>query len=98
MEKYTVSLKQLVMQHDLCPLHRAKDYDTARIVTADVNRPALQLAGFYEYFDPNRLQFIGRVESKYLEMLSPERRYSALESLMRFDISEIGRASCRERV
>ena len=43
-----------------------------KIIECDVNRPALQLAGFFDYFDPKRLQLIGKVESTYLEQLTNE--------------------------
>jgi HPr kinase/phosphorylase len=54
-----------------------------------VNRPALQLAGFYDYFDPKRIQAIGRVETTYLESLPPEKRLRSLEAFMKFDISAL---------
>ena len=61
--KYSVKLSTIVKEHGLEPLHTSKDYETRLLTEADVNRPALQLAGFYNYFDPNRLQILGRVES-----------------------------------
>ena len=70
--KYSVKLKTIAKEHDLTPLHLSKDYDEAVITTADVNRPAMQLTGFYNYFDPKRLQIIGRVESTYLDTLTHE--------------------------
>ena len=59
--KYTVKLKTIVEEHKLHPLHTSADYEKAALTTADVNRPAMQLTGFYNYFDPHRLQIIGRV-------------------------------------
>ena len=88
-EEYSVSLKSIVEEQGLSVLHAAKDFDTARVYTADVNRPALQLAGFYDYFDPKRLQLIGRVESTYLQTLGDEARLAALERFMRFDIAAL---------
>lgn len=85
-EEYSVSLKSIVEEQGLNIVHAAKDFDTVRVYTADVNRPALQLAGFYDYFDPNRIQLIGRVENTYLQTLAPEARRAALEQFMRFDI------------
>ncbi len=86
-EKYTVKLSSIVAEQELEIINRASDYDEALIRTADVNRPALQLAGFYNYFDPKRLQLMGRVESTYLESLSEDKRRRALENLMTFDIA-----------
>ena len=88
-EEYSVSLKSIVDEQGLTVLHAAKDFDSARVYTADVNRPALQLAGFYDYFDPKRLQLIGRVESTYLQTLGDQARLAALEQFMRFDIAAL---------
>ena len=87
--KYTVLLKTIAEEHGLQILHAAKDYETKRIVTYDVNRPAMQLAGFYNYFDPARIQIIGRVESTYLDTLSDAERLAAFERFMQFDIAAL---------
>ena len=87
--KYPVSLKKIVIKHNLEPLHLSKDYESAVITTADINRPALQLAGFYNYFDPKRMQVIGRVESTYLDTLSHEERAKAFERFMAYDIAAL---------
>lgn len=87
--KYSVKLKTIVAENNLIPLHKSSDYETRLITTADVNRPALQLAGFYNYFDPSRLQFMGRVESTYLELKDEEERRKCFEDFMRWDISAL---------
>ena len=68
--KYTIPLKTVVKDMNLQPLHLSKDYETAVLTMADVNRPAMQLTGFYNYFDPKRMQVIGMVESTYLDTTS----------------------------
>ena len=88
-DEYSVSLSSVAREQDLKILHAAKDFDSVRVRTADINRPALQLAGFYDYFDPKRLQLIGRVESTFLESLGSDQRREALERFMRFDICAI---------
>ena len=70
--KYTVPLKTIVEEMNLKPLHLSKNYDSALLTMADVNHPAMQLTGFYNYFDPRRIQVIGRVESTYLDTLTHE--------------------------
>ena len=87
--KYSVRLKTVAEEHHLRPLHTSKDYENALLTTADVNRPALQLAGFYNYFDPHRLQMIGHVESTYLGTLSSAERMAAYERFMQYDISAL---------
>ena len=87
--KYSVKLKTIVEEHKLQILHASRDYETALITTYDVNRPAMQLAGFYNYFDPHRIQIIGRVESTYLDTLSAEDRLAAFERFMQYDIAAL---------
>ena len=89
---YTVALQKIAAEQGLTILHAAQDYATREIRTADVNRPGLQLAGFYNYFDPERLQIIGRVESTYLETLTPDQRRERFEQFMRYNI--IGLVIC----
>ena len=89
---YTVALQKIAAEQGLTVLHAANDYATREIRTADVNRPGLQLAGFYNYFDPERLQIIGRVESTYLETLTPDQRRERFEQFMRYNI--IGLVIC----
>ncbi|NCB50722.1 MAG: HPr(Ser) kinase/phosphatase [Clostridia bacterium] len=88
-EKYSVKLKDIVAEQGLEVVHASKDYGEAKVYTADVNRPALQLAGFYDYFDPKRIQAMGRVESTYLESLPADKRLNALEEFMKLEISAL---------
>ncbi len=86
MSNYTASLKEVIESLKLEALHLSGDYETRRLTVADVNRPALQLAGFYDYFNEARLQVIGRVETSYLETLTPDQKYQAMMTLMSYDI------------
>lgn len=52
------------------------------LVHPDVNRPALQLTGFFDHFDQDRVQIIGYVEHAFLETLTPERRREVYEKLI----------------
>ncbi|MCR5089964.1 MAG: HPr(Ser) kinase/phosphatase [Oscillospiraceae bacterium] len=87
--KYSVPLKKIVRETKLEALHLSKNYDSALLTMADVNRPAMQLTGFYNYFDPKRIQIMGRVESTYLDTLSPEQRLEAFERFMAYDIAAL---------
>ena len=87
--KYSVKLKTIIEEHNLTPLHLSRDYETALVTTADINRPAMQLTGFYNYFDPKRIQIIGRVESTYLDTLTEEERLESLERFMKYDIAAL---------
>ena len=48
------------------------DLRKIKITQPDINRPALQMAGYFEHFDATRLQIIGFVEFTYMEGLSEE--------------------------
>lgn len=87
--KYSVKLKTIAEEHKLNILHASKNFETAVIHTSDVNRPAMQLTGFYNYFDPHRIQIIGRVESTYLDSLTAAERYKAIETFMQYDIAAL---------
>ena len=87
--KYSVALKTIVEEHGLTPLHLSKNFDNMKVTTADLNRPAMQLTGFYNYFDPKRIQIMGRVESTYLDTLSDEQRRETFERFMQYDITAL---------
>lgn len=73
MNTYSVRMKQVVEQFNLTVLHASTDYETVKIMVEEVSRPGLQLAGFFNHFEPLRLQVIGNVESAYISELSHER-------------------------
>ena len=56
-----------------------------KITQPDVNRPALQMSGFFEHFDSTRLQVIGFVEYTYMETLSDERKREIYNELMSYE-------------
>lgn len=60
------------------------DIDTTQIHVnqADVNRPALQLAGFFDYFDSERVQIMGKVEFSYLSYKAEDERKKIVDKLM----------------
>lgn len=81
---YSVSLKKLVEKLELENLTPDIPYEDRMISLADVNRPALQLAGFFDYFDDGRFQVIGKVEYAYLEQMTEEERFKCFEKLLSF--------------
>ena len=54
-ETYAVPLSQVVSQFDLEVAWRSTDYDRIQITVADVARPGLQIAGYFDHFEPMRL-------------------------------------------
>ncbi len=83
---YGVTIEELIQKMNL--VNKTPELDTEKIVVAhpDVNRPALQLTGFFEHFDRERVQIIGYVESAYLERLDEEKRREVYEKLISCNI------------
>ena len=82
----SVALKDLVEKMQLKNLTPDIDMEDRRITVPDVNRPALQLTGFFEHFDSERVQVIGYVEYTYLQTLSENRKKELYEKLMSYGI------------
>lgn len=83
---YTVPLTKLVEDFQLIALHKAEDFDRIHITVDDVSRPGLQLAGFFDHFEPMRLQVLGNVETSYLQKLSSEQRAIIFDHLFSYKI------------
>ena len=60
--------------------------DGIEISSPDINRPALQLAGYFEHFAEERIQIIGMVEYSYLESLEDEVRTERYRKLLGFNV------------
>ncbi len=80
-----VNLKRLIEDLELEVLVEGKeDID---ISVNDINRPGLQLAGFYNYFAPERIQVIGKAEWSFLDDMNIELRKKRVKKYFSFDIS-----------
>ena len=81
-----VKICDLVDHLDLAVVNKGADFETALVGIKDVNRPGLQLVGYFEYFDERRLQVIGMAETKMLESMEPEQRSRSFSKLFEYDI------------
>ena len=79
-------LSDLVEEFNMEILTKAPNYTTQTVTISDVNRPALQLVGFYKYFEPMRLQILGKAEMVFLQAMMQAKRRTVLESLLRCEI------------
>ena len=80
--KFTVSLGKIIDEFHLETIYMPKDPTEILIDENDVTRPGLQLMGFYEYFNPERMQIIGKMEFAYLSTIDEETRTQRLDALM----------------
>ena len=65
--KYSVKLSKVIEKFGLRNLTPQVSTDKIRIYQSDINRPALQFAGYFDYFDNQRIQIVGKVECRYLK-------------------------------
>lgn len=79
--KFTVEASKIVDEFKLDILHKPDNYEKVLVSNNEINRPSLQIAGFFEYFDSTRIQVIGMVEISYLESMTPDKRFASLEAL-----------------
>lgn len=82
MATYTVDLTKLMETMELENCTPDIDVTDIKITQSDVNRPALQLAGFFDYFDSNRIQVIGQVEYTYMNKIGKDHSFEMLQKIM----------------
>jgi len=80
-ENFKVSLQRVIDEFKLETIYIPKDAKELMIDENDVNRPGLQLMGFYEYFNPERIQIIGKMEFAYLSTIDEKTRRERLQLL-----------------
>ena len=81
-----VHLPELVERLKMAVVNRGAGYESALVGIKDVNRPGLQLAGYFDYFDERRLQVIGMAETKMLESMTSEQRSESFAKLFSYNI------------
>ena len=81
-----IHLQDLVDHLNITVVNKGDDYETAVVGIKDVNRPALQLLGYFDYFDERRLQVIGMAESNMLENMTSEERTKSFSNLLMYPI------------
>ena len=83
---YSVSLTTLVEEFNLEVAFAATDYEKIRLTVADVGRPGLPLTGYFDHFEPMRLQVMGNVETSYLQKLTDSERAIAYDRLLSYKV------------
>ena len=84
-----ISLGTIIDTFNLEVLYGPEGYREKLITIEDVNRPGLQLAGFFDYFDENRMQVIGLVETSYLQRLTRGERRVSFHDLFAYNIPAV---------
>ncbi len=90
----SVSITKIIERFQLENLTPEIDLKGIKITQPDINRPALQLAGYFEHYEATRLQIIGFVEYTYMNSLEQHRKADIYEQLLSCPIPVI--IFCRE--
>jgi Hpr(Ser) kinase/phosphatase len=80
--KFTVELSKIVEEFSLESIYMPENPEKILISSIDVNRPGLQLGGFFDYFDNERVQIIGLTEISFLKRFIKEKRRAAIDKLL----------------
>ncbi|MBR3640722.1 MAG: HPr(Ser) kinase/phosphatase [Oscillibacter sp.] len=86
MNEKGTGLAKFVEHFHLEVVNRGDTYDTDLIEVSNINRPDLQFLGLYDYFDPRRIQVIGKAELTYMRNLSPVRRRKSFDDFFSYPI------------
>ncbi len=82
----SVSLELIIEKMKLTNLTPELETKGIKITQPDINRPALQLSGYFEHYEATRIQVIGFVEYTYMEGMSEERKETNFTQLLSHDI------------
>ncbi|MFI3226687.1 MAG: HPr(Ser) kinase/phosphatase [Clostridia bacterium] len=72
--KHSVKLAKIVEEFNLEVLYAPENFNEIEVCQKDINRPGMQYAGYYEFFDNTRIQIVGKTESSYLVAKNESRR------------------------
>ena len=81
-----VNLERIINEFSLEVLYGGTDYKSIRITVDSVDRPGLQLVGYFQHFDTHRVQLIGNMEYGYLADLTNQQRRERFDQLLSYPI------------
>ena len=77
--KHKVALQKIISEFSLEILNLPEDSENIMVVSPEINRPGLHMAGYFEFFDENRIQIIGKSEEGFLKRFTAEKADKRLE-------------------
>lgn len=85
MDKCELSLRELIKEMSLEVMYMPESKKDLMITSADINRPALQIAGYFNHFDETRIQIFGMVEHDYLMEMNRDERAANIDRFFSFN-------------
>lgn len=82
--EFSVPLSQIVEKLNLNKVYLAENYNDVNISTVEINRPGLELTGYFEFFDNKRIQVLGHTEFSYLGRFGSEAQRMVIDSIFSF--------------
>lgn len=79
--EFNISIAKIAENFQLEEIYRTEKHGEVLVSSTDVNRPGLQMVGFFDYFDSERIQILGKVEYTYLQKLTADKRGEIFEQL-----------------
>lgn len=86
MSEASVSVHKILTKFDLKNFTPDIDLKSRKIESSDVNRPALQLTGYFEHFEETRVEIIGNVEYAYLQKVTDNEKKARYKEFLKYDI------------
>ena len=80
---YSVSLDKVIKELSLETLYMPGPPESFLVTSSDVNRPGLELGGFFDYFDPTRIIIIGNAETAFMKQQCKEELEHVLEDIFK---------------
>ena len=84
MSEFSVPLSEIVERLGLDKVYISENYEETRISSMEVNRPGLELTGYFEFFDNKRIQILGNTEFSYLGRFGSEAQRLVIDSIFSF--------------
>jgi len=82
-KKFTIPVKKILREIPMEHIYIPRGGFDLPVSSTDLNRPSLQLTGFFAYFDNRRIQLFGRVEMAYLATLDSDARKEAVRGVFK---------------
>ena len=81
---YSIPLTALVKEFRLEVVYASADYESIRLTVEDVARPGLQLTGYFDHFEPMRLQILGNVDFSFIQKKTPQERAAIFDKFFSY--------------
>ena len=81
---FSVALSKMTEDLDLQKVYIAENFEEIKVSTFEVNRPGLELTGYFDFFDSSRLLLFGTTEFSYLSRFGSEAQKMVIDSILSF--------------